>query len=52
MGEVGEQIQFSDHGGAAADACRGSEDGRAQLGEEAAFDFDGALVRGRGRWVS
>ena len=46
VGEVGEQIELGDYGCAAADARRCFENGGAQLGEEAAFDLDGALVRG------
>ena len=46
MGEVGQQIGFSDGGGAAANAAGGFEDGLAQLDEDALFDFDGAVVRG------
>ena len=50
VGEVGEQIDLGDYGGAAADARRGARMVGAQLGEEAALDLDGALVRGRGLW--
>ncbi len=46
MGEVAEQVELCDDGSTAADARGGSEDGSAQLGEEAALDLDSALVRG------
>ena len=46
MGEVAEQVELRDHGSTAANARGGSENGGAQLGEEALLDLDGALVRG------
>ncbi len=46
MRKVREQVCLGDDGGGAADAAGGVEHDSAQLGEDALFDLDGAVVRG------